>query len=150
MSADEEPEAPPSGAADHPPIHDLAHIAHAELLTPFPDESLRFFVELFGMQIEHQEGQSVFLRGWGEYQPYGLKLTESALPGLGHAAIRAWSPAALSRRVSAIEQTGLGVGWSEGDHGHGPPTSSRIPRGTRSRSSTSRIATCPPSTCAPG
>ena len=66
------------------PTHDLAHIAHAELLTPFPEESLRFFVELFGMQIEHSEGQSVFLRGWGEYQPYGLKLTESELPGLGH------------------------------------------------------------------
>ena len=82
------------------PLHDLAHIAHAELLTPFPDESLRFFVELFGMQIEHREGQSVFLRGWGEYQPYGLKLTESELPGLGHTAIRAWSPSALERRVA--------------------------------------------------
>ena len=78
------------------PTHDLAHIAHAELLTPFPEESLQFFVELFGMEIEHREGQSVFLRGWGEYQPYGLKLTESELPGLGHTAIRAWSPAALS------------------------------------------------------
>ena len=69
------------------PTHDLAHIAHAELLTPFPEESLQFFVELFGMEIEHREGQSVFLRGWGEYQPYGLKLTESELPGLGHTAI---------------------------------------------------------------
>ena len=78
---------------------DLAHIAHAELLTPFPDESLRFFVELFGMQIEHREGQSVFLRGWGEYQPYGLKLTEAKQPGLGHVAIRAWNPEALQRRV---------------------------------------------------
>jgi catechol 2,3-dioxygenase len=102
-------------AMPEPP--DLAHIAHAELLTPFPDESLRFFVELFGMQIEHQEGQSVFLRGWGEYQPYGLKLTESKLPGLGHVAIRAWNPEALERRVKGIEATGLGEGWIEGDHG---------------------------------
>lgn len=66
---------------------DLAHIAHAELLTPFPQDSLRFFVDLFGMEIEFRQGQSVFLRGWGEYQPYGLKLTESRLPGLGHMAI---------------------------------------------------------------
>ena len=51
--------------SDEEPVHDLAHIAHAELLTPVPEESLRFFVELFGMQIEYQEGQSVFLRGWG-------------------------------------------------------------------------------------
>ena len=58
------------------PIHDLAHIGHAELLTPFPDESLRFFVELFGMEIEARAGRSVYLRGWGDYQRYSLKLTE--------------------------------------------------------------------------
>ena len=36
-ATDPEPEA----ATSVEPIHDLAHIAHAELLTPFPDESLR-------------------------------------------------------------------------------------------------------------
>jgi catechol 2,3-dioxygenase len=102
------------------PIHDLAHIGHAELLTPFAQSSLDFFVELFGMEIEAREGQSVYLRGWGDYQRYSLKLTESDLPGLGHMAIRAWSPEALQRRAAAIEATGLGIGWIEGDHGHGP------------------------------
>ncbi|HTX45099.1 MAG TPA: VOC family protein [Solirubrobacteraceae bacterium] len=101
-------------------LHDLAHIGHAELLTPTPEESLRFFVELFGMEVEHREGQSVYLRGWGEYLPYGLKLTESELPGLGHMAIRAWSQAGLERRAAAIEASGLGHGWTDGDHGHGP------------------------------
>lgn len=102
------------------PIHDLAHIGHAELLTPFPEESLRFFVELFGMEIEARAGRSVYLRGWGDYQRYSLVLTEANLPGLGHMAIRAWSPAALQRRVAAIEHSGLGIGWTDGDHGHGP------------------------------
>ncbi|HEY2771678.1 MAG TPA: VOC family protein [Solirubrobacteraceae bacterium] len=111
------------------PIHDLAHIAHAELLTPYPDESLRFFVELFGMEIEYTQGQSVYLRGWGEYQPYGLKLTESPQNGLGHMAIRAFSPAALQRRVAAVEQAGRGEGWIEGDHGHGPAYRFRDPDG---------------------
>lgn len=113
------------------PLHDLAHIAHAELLTPFPDDSLRFFTELFGMEIEHQEGQSVFLRGWGEYQPYGLKLTESKLPGIGHTALRAESPAALARRVAAIDAAGLGLGWIHGDHGHGPAYEFSDPDGHR-------------------
>ncbi len=101
-------------------LHDLAHVGHAELLTPFPEDSLRFFVELFGMEVESREDRSVYLRGWGDYQRYSLKLTESELPGLGHMAIRAWSPDALERRVRAIEETGLGVGWIDGDHGHGP------------------------------
>jgi catechol 2,3-dioxygenase len=101
-------------------LHDLAHIGHAELLTPFPDQSLAFFVDLFGMEIEHREGRSVYLRGWGDYQRYSLKLTEDKLPGVGHMAIRAWSQEALERRAAAIERTGLGLGWIDSDHGHGP------------------------------
>jgi catechol 2,3-dioxygenase len=110
---------------------DLAHIAHAELITPFPDDSLRFFTDLFGMEIEHREGQSVYLRGWGEYQPYGLKLTEGRQPGLGHIALRAWNPDALQRRVAAVQAAGLGDGWHDGDHGHGPAYRFRDPDGHR-------------------
>ena len=99
---------------------DVAHIAHAELLTPTPDESLRFFVDVLGMEEEARDGQSVYLRGWGDYLRYGLKLTESAQAGLGHVALRAWSPEALERRVAAVEATGLGSGWIDGDVGHGP------------------------------
>jgi catechol 2,3-dioxygenase len=102
------------------PIRDLVHIGHAELLTPFPDESLRFFVDLFGMEIEAREEQSVFLRGWGDYARYSLKLTESELPGMGHMAIRAWSQEALERRAKALEESGQGIGWIDGDLGHGP------------------------------
>jgi catechol 2,3-dioxygenase len=101
-------------------LHDVARIAHAELLTPKPDESLRFFVEIMGMEVEAEEGGSVYLRGWGDYLRYSLKLTEAAQPGLGHMALRAWSPEALDRRVEAIEATGLGQGWTDGDVGHGP------------------------------
>ena len=57
---------------------DLAHLGHVELLTPEPERSLRFFVEALGMEQEAADGQSVFLRGWGDYQRYCLKLTEAA------------------------------------------------------------------------
>jgi catechol 2,3 dioxygenase len=102
------------------PLHEIAHICHAELLTPKADESLRFFVDVMGMEIEAREGQSVFLRGWGDYQAYCLKLTESDTSGLEHMALRTWSPEALERRVAAVEAAGLGLGWIDGDHGHGP------------------------------
>jgi catechol 2,3-dioxygenase len=100
-------------------MSDLAHIGHAELLTPRPQESLDFFEQVLGMEVEAREGRSVFLRGWGDYQRYSLKLTESAQAGLGHMALRASSPEALERRVAAIERSGLGGGWSDGDLGHG-------------------------------
>jgi catechol 2,3-dioxygenase len=102
------------------PLHDVARIGHAELLTPKPDESLRFFEDVLGMEVEAREGQSVHLRGWGDWPRTTLKLTESTEAGLGHMALRAWSPEALERRVAAIEQTGLGLGWLDGDVGHGP------------------------------
>ncbi len=108
---------------------DLAHIHHVELLTPAPDASLEFFTGVLGMEIESRAGQSVFLRGWGEYQPYSLKLTESRSSGLAHLALRACSPDALARRVAAIEAAGLGEGWHQGDHGHGPAYRFRDPDG---------------------
>src|SRR5512136_877136 len=101
------------------PIYDLAHLAHVELLTPKPDESLRFFVDVMGMTESGRQGDSVYLRGWDDYECHTLKLTAAAKPGLGHYAFRASSPQALQRRVAAIEQSGWGKGWSDGDLGHG-------------------------------
>jgi len=98
---------------------DLAHLGHVELLTPEPERSVRFFVDGLGMEAEAADGQSVFLRGYGDYQRYSLKLTEAEEPGLGHLAIRARSPEALERRVAAIEAAGRGIGWIESDLGHG-------------------------------
>ena len=46
---------------------DLAHLAHLELLTPKPDESLNFFVNVMGMTESGRQGDSVYLRGWDDY-----------------------------------------------------------------------------------
>ncbi len=102
------------------PIMDVAHLGHVEMLTPTPEESLRFFVDVLGMTESGRQGESVFLRGWDDYERYSLKLTGSHTSGLGHAAFRARSPQALQRRVKALEESGLAVGWHEGELGHGP------------------------------
>jgi catechol 2,3-dioxygenase len=100
-------------------LGDLAHIGHVELLTPRPQESLDFFLDTLGMEEEGRDGGSVYLRGWGDWQRTSLKLTEADRAGIGHMGVRAWSPAALERRAAAIEATGLGRGWIDGDLGHG-------------------------------
>jgi len=102
------------------PIRDIAHLGHVELLTPKPEESLRFFRDVLGMEETAHEGQSVFLRGWGDYERHTLKLTEAAHGGAGHTAWRAVSPEALERRAKALEASGQGRGWIAGDIGHGP------------------------------
>jgi catechol 2,3-dioxygenase len=108
---------------------DVAHLGPAELLTPKGEASLRFFVDVMGMEIEHQAGASTYLRGWGDYQPWSLKLTEAPAAGLGVLGLRAWSEEALQRRVAAVEAAGLGEGWTEGDRSRGPSYRFRDPDG---------------------
>ncbi len=110
---------------------DLAHLAHVELLTPRPDESLRFFVDVFGMTESARHGDSVYLRGWDDYEHHTLKLTASKSSGLGHFAYRATSPGALVGRAKAIEASGLGKGWTDGDLGHGAAFRFTTPDGHR-------------------
>ena len=111
------------------PIMDVAHLGHLELLTPKPEESLRFFVDVMGMTESGTRGESVFLRGWDDYERYSLKLTGSRTSGMGHAAFRARSPQALQRRVAALKESGQAVGWHEGELGHGPAFQFRDPDG---------------------
>src|SRR6202046_509612 len=102
------------------PIMDLAHLGHLEMLTPKPEESLAFFVNVLGMTESGRAGDSVYLRGWDDYERHTLKLTASKLPGMGHVAFRARSPQALERRVAALKGSGYDIGWTDGDLGHGP------------------------------
>lgn len=111
------------------PLQDIAHLGHIELLTPKPDESLWYFTEVLGMERVHGEGRSAWLRCYGDYAAATLKLTEAPQAGVGHIAWRAVSPQALERRARAIERTGLGVGWSNGDFGHGECYRFRDPDG---------------------
>jgi catechol 2,3-dioxygenase len=108
---------------------DVAHVGHVELLTPEPEQSERFFVDLLGMEVEARQEQSVYLRGFGDYERYCLKLTEHRHSGLGHLALRTRSPEALRRRVEAVERSGQGLGWIDGDVGHGPAYRFRGPDG---------------------
>ncbi len=102
------------------PIYDLAHLAHLEMLTPKPEESLKFFVDVMGMTVTVQKGDSVYLRGWDDYEHHTLKLTASKTSGMAHMAFRARSPQALERRVRALKGSGYDIGWTDGDLGHGP------------------------------
>lgn len=101
------------------PIQDVAHLGHVELLTPTPEESLRFFTKVLGMSETHRAGQSVFLRGSSDYERHTLKLTEHRQAGIAHVAWRTSSRQALARRAAVLEASGFGQGWIDRDVGHG-------------------------------
>jgi len=101
------------------PCYDVAHLGHAELLTDKFEESLAFFVNVYGLTESGREGNSVYLRAYDDYEFHTLKLTASDTTGVGHIGYRCASPEALERRVAAIEEMGCGIGWVDGDMGHG-------------------------------
>ena len=101
------------------PNMDIAHLGHLEMLTPKFEESRKFFIDVMGMTQSGEKGDSVYLRGWDDYERYSLKLTASKTSGMGHCAFRTRSPQALERRAAALKGSGFDVGWSDGDLGHG-------------------------------
>jgi Glyoxalase/Bleomycin resistance protein/Dioxygenase superfamily. len=114
---------------------DVAQLAHVELYTPDPEGTLWFFKEVLGLEETAREGQTVYLRAYEDWYHHTLKITEAKEARLGHIAWRAASPEALARRVKALEASGLGEGWTEGDLGHGPAYRFRTPDGHRMDSS---------------
>ena len=111
------------------PIMDIAHLGHLELLTPRFAESANFFINVMGMTESGRARDSLYLRGWDDYERYTLKLTASKTSGLGHVAYRTRSPQALERRAAALKGSGFDVGWTDGDLGHGKTFVCRDPDG---------------------
>lgn len=101
------------------PIFDVAHLGHVEMYTDRFEESLDFFTRIYGLTESGRDGDSAYLRAFDDYEYHSLKLTRHHTTGVGHIGYRVSSSAALQRRVEAIEIAGYGIGWVDGDLGHG-------------------------------
>lgn len=99
--------------------HYLSQMAHVELLSTNLDETVRFYTEMVGMDETARDDNSVYLRAWGDYFLYTLKITQSEKQGLGTIGWRADSEEALHECVAHLEATGKGIGWVEADKGRG-------------------------------
>jgi catechol 2,3-dioxygenase len=98
---------------------DIAHLGYVELFTPVFDESLGFFTDVLSMDVVDSGDGTAYLRTWDDYERFSLMLTARSEPGIGRVGVRAVDPAALQRRAEAIETTGLGRGWVNGQPGRG-------------------------------
>ena len=103
------------------PAFDVAHLGHVEVYTDRFEESLDFFTRVYGLKLSAQDETSAYLRAWEDYEFHSLKLTKHHTTGVGHIGYRCASPEALERRIAVIEASDYtGLGWVEGDLGHGP------------------------------
>lgn len=103
-----------------PPLGDIAHLGHVELLTPDLDGSLDFFTRILGLTENGRSGDSVHLRTFDDYEHHSLVLTAHELPGVRRTALRTSSQEALDRRVEALVAAGRPGRWTEDEPGIGP------------------------------
>lgn len=101
------------------PCFDVAHLGHVELYSDRFEESLDFFTRVYGLTASRVEKDCAYLRAFDDYEFHTLKLTRHSTTGIGHVGYRTSSQAALLRRVAVIEAMGCGIGWVDGDEGHG-------------------------------
>ena len=99
------------------PRHELAHLGHHALLTPVLDDTLAYFVDLLGMDVVEERHGSHFLRAYGDYERWSLKLTAADHAGLEYASWRTTSADALERRVAWLEENGAVGAWVDQDLG---------------------------------
>jgi catechol 2,3-dioxygenase len=109
--------------------HYLSQMAHIEVYTTKLDESVKFFTDIVGLDETGREGNSVYLRAWGDYFFHTLKLTQNDKPGWGCLGWRADSEEALEDAVKYLESIGNGIGWVDGDLGHGKSYRFKSPDG---------------------
>jgi catechol 2,3-dioxygenase len=109
--------------------HLLSQLAHVEILTPAFDDTVRFCQEILGLELTELGGRSAYLRGWGDFFHHSLKVTASERSGLGHMGWRTDGPEELDALAEALAASGYGLGFSDGDRGHGRAYRFRTPGG---------------------
>jgi catechol 2,3-dioxygenase-like lactoylglutathione lyase family enzyme len=119
-------------------IQDIAHLGSVELLTPKLDRSLWYFKDVLGMEVVHVDGQSVYLRGYGDHAASALKLTAAA-----RSARRRSSGASRRSRRPARGSAG-----STATSAAARATASATPTGISWRCITRSRSTSRPTTCA--
>lgn len=97
----------------------ISQLAHVEVFTPKLEASLAFYRDVLGLEVSDRKGNSIYLRGWGEFFHHSLQLTEADAPGLGHIGWRTASAEALEVAAQKLAASGAGRGWVDGAVGHG-------------------------------
>jgi len=101
-----------------PPAHEIAHLAHVELRTPVPEESLEFFTGYLGLTQTGSAGNSVFLRAWDDYEQTTINTRGwTATPGrLHHIAFATGTRADILRAADLALDHGVFI--ETGPHKH--------------------------------
>jgi len=97
----------------------LSQLAHVELLSPKPEETVAWMKKVFGLEETTRDGQSVYLRGWAEWLHSSLIVTEAPESGVGRIGWRTYGPNDPETIAQRLGDTEEHVGWVDDWEGHG-------------------------------
>jgi catechol 2,3-dioxygenase len=107
----------------------LSQLAHVELISPKPQETTEWMVDVLGLEETHREGQSVYLRGWAEWLHSSMIVTEGPRSELGHIAWRTYGPDDVDTIAQRFQGSEEAIGWVESSVGHGSAYRYHAPAG---------------------
>ena len=112
---------------------DLAHLGRHALRTPDPDATLRYFVDLLGMEVVDHGERTWYLHAYGDYESWSVKVVAAEDAGSDWVSWRTVSEQALSRRIDRLQAQGYQGRWCEPERGMGRSYEFSDPDGHRFR-----------------
>src|SRR3981189_2925956 len=88
---------------------EIAKLGHVALTTPDLEKSLWFWRDLIGLQEVERDGDTVFLRAWGEYEHHSLSLRPGAAATVDHVAWRTKRPEDVAAFAERIRSQGTAI-----------------------------------------
>lgn len=107
----------------------LSQLAHVEVFSPCPDDTVRWFTDTLGLAETTRDGRSVYLRGWGEWLHHSVQVTEGDQPGMGRAGWRTQGPDDVAAIAERVESSGIRGEWFDDLAGQGRTFRFRAPGG---------------------
>lgn len=109
----------------------LAKLGHLSLVTPDLETSAEFFRDVIGLHEIERDGDSVYLRAWGDTEHHSLVLTAGSESTVDHVAWRTEAPEHVAAYARALELAGRSVTWVEGgsERGQGDAIRFELPSG---------------------
>ena len=96
----------------HPPFN-IVRLSHTELRVTDLDWSRRYYVDLLGLQVTHEDTGAIYLRAMEERGHHCLILRKADSPGVGVLGFKVWEEDDLDRAHHWFAARGLPVQWIE-------------------------------------
>jgi biphenyl-2,3-diol 1,2-dioxygenase len=97
----------------------LMKVGHVALITEDMDRSLWFWTEVVGLERADQDGDTVYLRAWGELEHHSLSLTPGSPGRIDHIGWRVRSGADVDLMASTLEAQEVEITWIKPDEERG-------------------------------